>query len=33
MGRRINNDIENSRIYIPIRIIFEIGHLQFKIEI
>jgi hypothetical protein len=30
MGRRINNSIENSRIYIRIWIIFEIGHLKFK---
>jgi hypothetical protein len=33
MGRRINNNIENSRIHIHIRIMFEIGDLKFKIEI
>jgi hypothetical protein len=33
MGRRINNNIENSMIYIHIWIIFEIGHPKFKIEI
>jgi hypothetical protein len=33
MGRRINNNIENSRIYIHIWIIFEIGHLKFKTKI
>jgi hypothetical protein len=32
-GRRINNNIENSRIYIHIRIMFEIGNLKFKTEI
>jgi hypothetical protein len=33
MGRRINNNIENSRIYIYIWIIFEIGHLKFRTKI
>ena len=32
MGRRINNNIENNRIYIHIRIMFEIGNLEFKAE-
>jgi hypothetical protein len=33
MERRINNDIENSKIYIHIRIMGEIGNLEFKTEI
>jgi hypothetical protein len=33
MGRKINNDIKNSRILIHIRIMFEIGNLKFKTEI
>jgi hypothetical protein len=28
-----NNNIENSRIYIHIWVIFEIGHLKFKTKI
>jgi hypothetical protein len=31
--RRINNNIENSRTYIHIRIMGEIGNLEFKTEI